>query len=171
MVMLLFGYGGCYILNLSHLMVMLLFWTCASWYCNRCDQNLFLPLVIYISVNLYLCHFILWIFISVIWLKNMKLYISVCDCHFYLCAISLYVAIIFISVILWIFLLLFQCLWRQNGFIYIWIFIFSFLRINHDWMDVQFHCLLSQKCKQIVLCTGRKCLQNLAREPARFGPS
>jgi hypothetical protein len=41
-------------------------------------------------------------------------------------------------------------------------------------MDVQFHCLLSQKCLQIVLCTHSgaiECLQILAREPARFRPS
>jgi hypothetical protein len=50
----------------------------------------------------------------------------------------------------------------------------SFLRINHDWMDVQFHCLLSQKSLQIVLCTCWSCStvsRFLARKPARLGPS
>jgi hypothetical protein len=121
--MLLFSYGGCYILNLSHLMVMLLFgyggcyilnlslslnlssWTCASWYCNRCDRNLFLPLVIYISVILY-CGFLslsfgwkIWIYIflfvtviliSVLYLGMWLSFLSLSFCGFFYCYFNAY---------------------------------------------------------------------------------
>jgi hypothetical protein len=111
-------------------------------------------------VDFYLCHL-------VEKYESIYLYISVCDCHFYLCAISVCGCLFYLC-----HFVDFYCYFNAyDGKMDSSIFEFLYSPFLELTMTEWMFNFESKMLANISLCTGSTVSRNLAREPARFEPS